>query len=133
MWIDPPRMTGSDVSHVTGSDVTEGHVTPSGIPLGVRMRNRRLRPFHRKLATDIDVIFPRSSTRGGVLYDVRVLYLAWLPELTLVIYPFPAILFSFHWLSTPFIFISYICCVVLSTLLRVHFHLQKCFFYLFNV
>ena len=46
---------------------------------------------------------------GGDLYDVRVLYLAWLlelatrvlylawlPELALVIYPFPTILFSYN-------------------------------------
>jgi len=35
-------------------EVTEGHVTPKGVPLGVRMRNRKLHnirpggPFHRK-------------------------------------------------------------------------------------
>jgi len=54
-------------------------------------------PFHRKLATGSEGFPPFSRAfflvQGGVLYDVRVLYLAWLPEL--VIYP----------LSHPFIFI----------------------------
>ena len=50
-------------------------------------------------------------TEGWVdLYDVCVLYLTWLPELALVIYPFPAILFSYN------IYI-YICCVVLQVFL----------------
>ena len=90
----------------------------------------------------VPVIYPRFfltivvQKGWGVLYDVRVLYLAWLP-----------ILFSFHWLSAPFppfyfhhpgpitlsffyelalslvicpfpdLFISYICCVVLQVFL----------------
>ena len=71
-------------------------------------------------------VFPRFflSTEGwGDLYDVRfiylawllelairVLYFAWLPELAMVIYPFPAILFSYN-------IYTYICCVVLQVFL----------------
>ena len=71
---------------------------------GVRMRNQRLRKICPNGA------FWGLSTEGwGDLYDVRVIYLAWLlelairvlyfawlPELALVIYPFPAILFSYN-------------------------------------
>ena len=79
----------------TSTMATEGHSK------GVRMRNRRLRTFHQKLATGSEG-FPRfflltivvQKVGWGVLYDVRVLDLAWLPEL--VIYPFRAILFSYN-------------------------------------
>ena len=50
-----------------------------------------------------DVGVSRVVVHGGVLYDIRVLYLAWLPRLST---PFP-----------PFYFISYMCCVVLQVFL----------------
>ena len=80
---------------------------------GVRMRNQKLRKICPSGAFSPEVRVSRDfflSTEGwGDLYDVRVLYiawllklatrvlyLAWLPELALVIYPFPAILFSYN-------------------------------------
>ena len=103
-------------------------------------------PFHRKLATGNEGLPPFSRVVvqkvGGVLYDVRVLYLAWLPHfifISLVICPFPTILFSssgsynliiflrtspftgYLPLSRPFHIIYMLCSTPsISTLLRVH-------------
>jgi len=97
--------SSSTVVQVPWIPVTEGHLTPSGIPLGVRMRNRNLRTFHRKLTTDIDVIFPRSSAKGWVCSLRRPRPIFSMVTGTSPGYlPFPAILFSFHWLSTLFLF-----------------------------
>ena len=53
------------VSWVT--DMTKGHLTPFGVPLGVR--NRKL----RNIRSDRRSRDPFGSVHGGVLYDVRVL------------------------------------------------------------
>ena len=123
----PSRAFSPEVSSMIGSDRVrmsnryilhyyQSSNTSTWLPKGwkgVRMPNRKLRniplvvPFHRKLATGSDVIFPRIFLSGStkcwldVLYDVRV-------------YPFPL-------LSAPFIFIITfkvscfrICCVVLQ-------------------
>ena len=95
---------------------------------GVHMHNQKLRKICHSGTFCPEVRVPAFflSTEGwGDLYDVRViylawllelaisvLYLAWLQELALVIYPFPAILFSYN----IYIYI-YICCVVLQVFL----------------
>jgi len=89
--------------------VTEGHVTPKGSPwmsrrvcscaTGSCAISALVEPFHRKLATgSAGFLSFFLSTRGCSLRR---------PRLALVICPFTAILFSFHWLSAPFIFIYY--------------------------
>ena len=81
---------------------------------GVRMRSQKLHKICPSGAFCPEVrvfrAFVLVQKVGGDLYDVRVIYLALLPELALVIYPFPAILFSYN------IYI-YICCVVLQVFL----------------
>jgi hypothetical protein len=79
---------------------------------GVRMRNQKLRTICPSGAFCPEVRVSRTfflvQKVGGDLYDVRVIYLAWLlelairvlclawlPELALVIYPFPDILFLY--------------------------------------
>jgi hypothetical protein len=57
---------------------TEGHLNPFGVLLGVRMRNRKL----CNTRSDRRSRDPLWKCPWGVLYDVRVLYLAWLLELT---------------------------------------------------
>jgi hypothetical protein len=66
---------------------------------GVRMRNQKLRKICPSGALPGSEGFPRFflSTEGWCdIYDVHVIYLAWLLELALVIYPFPSILFSYN-------------------------------------
>ena len=49
------------------TDMTKGHLTLFGVPLGVR--NRKL----RNIRSDRRSGDPFGSVHGGVLYDVRVL------------------------------------------------------------
>ena len=67
---------------------------------GVRIRNQKLRKIYPSGVfcpeVRVPALFFLVQKVGGDLYDVRVLYLAWLPELSLVIYTFPAILFSYN-------------------------------------
>jgi hypothetical protein len=65
------------------------------------MRNQKLRNIRPRGAFCPEVrvsgaFFFLVQNVEGDLYDVRVLYLAWLPKLALVIYPFPAILSSYN-------------------------------------
>ena len=117
MRIGPLRMTGCSPDRKWRQSRSRNRAYVLG------MRNQKLRnirPFHRKLRNhDPRFFYSRSSTstmateggahfspevrvsralflvQGDVLYDVRVLCLAWLPELALASYPFPAILFSY--------------------------------------
>ena len=68
-------------------DVTKGHLSPFGVPLGVRMRNRKL---HNTRSSSKQCWLGVFSTTS-VSYNHRkpcVLYLAWWLELALVICPF---------------------------------------------
>ena len=107
--------------------VTEGHLIHFGVPLSVRMRNRKLRNTRsdRGHVTPLEVSLgcslrrPRPITKG----NPRVLYLAWWLELALVICHPPPFYFRI---------VSRLC----STLLRVHLKMSTCkmlFFYTFNV
>ena len=69
-------------------DVTEGHLTPFGVPLGVRMRNRKLCNTRSSGSKQCWLgVFSTTSAS----YNHRkpcILYLAWWLELALVISPF---------------------------------------------
>ena len=99
-------------------DMTEGHLTSFGVPLGIRMRNRKL--CNTRSSSKQCWLGVFSTTSASYNHrKPRFLYLAWLLELALVICPF-----YFHIESS-----------LCSTLLRVHLKIStcKCFFYIFNV
>ena len=97
----PPLFTGSDVSHVTGRGPVRksscAHVHPEVAQSFLAFFSYSCSSTST-MATEghpeVRVSRAFFLVQGGVLYDVRVLYLAWLPELSLVIYPFPAIFIS---------------------------------------
>ena len=102
----------SSSNMATGCDLRS--LDSFGVPLGVRIRNRKLRNTRRdrRSRDPFGSVIGVLSTTSVSYYHrkPRVLYLAWLLELALVIYPFY------------FRIVSRLC----STLLRVHLKISTC-------
>jgi hypothetical protein len=123
-------------------DVTEGHFIPFGVPLGVRIRNRKLCNTRSSSKQCWLGVFSTTSAsynhrKPRVLYlawllerNIRVLYLAWLPELA------THVLYLAWWLELALVicpFNFHIESRLCSTLLRVHLKISTCkmFFFIF--
>jgi hypothetical protein len=123
-------------------DVTEGHFIPFGVPLGVRIRNRKLCNTRSSSKQCWLGVFSTTSAsynhrKPRVLYlawllerNIRVLYLAWLPELA------THVLYLAWWLELALVicpFYFHIESRLCSTLLRVHLKISTCkmFFFIF--
>jgi hypothetical protein len=100
-------------------DVTKGHLTLFGVPLDVRMRNRKLRNTNSdrrsrdSFGSVLGVFSTTSASYDHRKLTTRVLYLAWLPELATT-----HVLYLAWWLELalvicPFSYSVYIGCVVL--------------------
>jgi hypothetical protein len=90
---------------------------PFGVPLGVRMRNQKLRNTRSSKQCWLGVFSTTSTSYSH--RKPRVLYLAWWLALALVICPF-----YFH-------IVSRLCST--STLLRVHLKISTCKMFLFFI
>jgi hypothetical protein len=111
--------SSSTSTMATGSD-------PCGVPLGVRMRNRKLHNILPREAFWPEVtlwnVIRSDRDPFGALYDVSVYHC-----LALVICPFPAILLAPSIITQKFVVFEYVrgCCVVLLGCPRSHCGISK--------